>query len=399
MSSKIVRRGDDLYVTWLDAPAEAGAPSRIVLGVCDAASGALRSAFQLGEGIDNHCGAALALDGDGRMHAVIGAHHGPFLYRWSDRPQEAAAWSEAEPLGPASSTYPSLAVGLDGTLHLAHREREERWQLWYRRKRPGRPWEAPLALAVSPTLGYNHYMQSLTVGPTGALHLTFQFYYADSGRAIDCQGRMAVYLCSDDGGDTWYNEGTRCDDLPLTVESAVPICRRPGGGIRIGNHVVDAQDRPWLYSAMPGVVGGLLWHRADAGWEGQDMSAAFDPLNMHGPRATALSRSADGRLHLVVATDPGHQETPWFDPRHELFHLVLDEHGAPLGLAQLTEADSAVAQWIPAVEKWDWTRPEACCGDHLWMTYTRGLNAGGIGGDNRNDVKTEVYLRRLAIGF
>jgi hypothetical protein len=104
-------------------------------------------------------------------------------------------------------------------------------------------------------------------------------------------------------------------------------------------------------------------------------------------------------LHLVVATDPGRQETAWFDPRHELFHLALDEHGAPLGLAQLTEGDPAVAQWIPAVEKWDWTRPEACCGDHLWMAYTRGLNAGGIGGDNRNDVRTEVYLRRLPIGL
>jgi len=135
MSGKIVRRGDDLYVTWLDAPAEPGAPSRIVLGVCDAASGALRSAFRLGEGIDNHCGAALALGGDGRMHAVTGAHHGPFLYRWSDRPQDEGAWSEAEPLRPASSTYPSLAVGLDGTLHLAHRERGHRWQLWYRRKK------------------------------------------------------------------------------------------------------------------------------------------------------------------------------------------------------------------------------------------------------------------------
>jgi hypothetical protein len=398
MSSKIVRRDDEIYVTWLEAPVEAGAPSRIVLGVCDAVSGALRSTFQLGDGIDNHCGAALVLDSDGRMHAVTGAHHGPFLYRWSDRPRDAATWAGAEPLGPAD-TYPSLAVGVDGTLHLAHRERGERWQLWYRRKKQDRPWEAPLSLAISPTPGYNHYMQSLTVGPTGVLHLTFQFYYAESGRAADCQGRMAVYLCSDDGGDTWYNEGMRCDTLPLTVETARPIYRRPDGGVRIGNHLVGAQNCPWLYSAMPDVVGGVLWHRTDAGWEGQDMTAIFDPLNMHGPRPTALSRAADGQLHLAVATDPGHQETPWFDPKLELFHLVLDENGAPLGLAQLTDTDPAVAGWIPAVEGWDWTRPEAYCTDGLWMTYTRGLNVGGIGGDNRNAVRTEVYLLRLPTGL
>lgn len=256
-----------------------------------------------------------------------------------------------------------------------------------------------MSLAVSPTPGYNHYMQSLTVGPTDALHPTFPYHYAESGRAIDCRGRLAVYLRSDDGGDTWYNEGKRCDALPLTVETARPICRCPDGGLRIGNHVVDAQDRPWLYSAMPGTVGGVLWHRTEAGWEGQDMTAVFDPLNVHGPRPTALSRAADGQLHLVVATDPGCQETPWFDPRLELFHLTLDESGAPLGLAQLTDTDPAVARWIPALEKWDWTRPEACRSDGLWMTYTRGLNAGGIGGDNRQTTTTEVYLRRLPTGF
>jgi hypothetical protein len=158
MSNKILRRGDDLLVTWLEAPVEAGAPSQAVLGVCEGTTGALRSTLQLGEGIDNHCGAALALDGEGRVHALVGAHHGPFLYRWSDRPADPAGWSEPDPLGPASSTYPSLAVDAAGTLHLAHRERGHRWQLWYRRKRPGRPWEAPLALAVSPTAGYNHYI-------------------------------------------------------------------------------------------------------------------------------------------------------------------------------------------------------------------------------------------------
>jgi hypothetical protein len=238
-------------------------------------------------------------------------------------------------------------------------------------------------------------MQSLTVGPSGTLHLTFQFYYAESGQAIDCQGRMAVYVRSDDGGDTWYNEGRRCDDLPLTIASARPICHHPEGGVRIGNHVIDAQDRLWLYAALPGTLGGALWQRTDDGWARQDMAAAFHPLNMHGPRATALSRSADGQLHLAFATDPAHRETPWYDPTLELFHLLMDKKGAPLALAQLTDTDPTVAHWLPAIQKWDWTRPEAFSVGHLWMTYTRGVNAGGIGGNNRNAVQTEVYLRPL----
>jgi len=365
-----------------------------MLGICDGKSGMLKRSFPLGEGIDNHCGAALALDGDGRVHAVVGAHHSPFLYRWSDRPGNPESWSEPVALGP-EDTYPSLAVDRSGTLHLAHRAKGDRWQLWYRRKQPGNDWEPPVALATSPTKGYNHFMQSLTVGPGDSLHLVFQFHYAESGHAADCQGRAAVYLWSDDGGDTWVNEGQRCDDLPLTVETMRPICHCPQGGVRIGNHVVDEQGQVWLYSAFPGSTGGMLWCRTSGGWEGHDLGNRIQPLNLLGPRSTSLSRDAEGYLHLVFAADPLGGETPWFDPRHELFHAVVDRNGALRNPTQLTETDPAVAQWIPAVEALDWNRPDACRSNGLWMAYTRGLNAGGIGGDNRNAVETEVYLRRL----
>jgi hypothetical protein len=148
-------------VGWLDAPPASGQPAQIRLGICDATTGELQKTVQLGAGIDNHFGPALVLDGNRRLHTVIGAHHGPFLYRWSDDPSDEAAWIAPEPLGPAA-TYPSLAVDATGTLHLAHREKADRWQLWYRRKKPGQAWEAPRALAVSPTPGYNHFMKSLT---------------------------------------------------------------------------------------------------------------------------------------------------------------------------------------------------------------------------------------------
>ncbi len=394
MSNKIVRYGDDLLVIWLEAPLAPGGAARVVLGICDGRTGTLRRAILVGEGIDNHCGAALALDADGHVHAVTGAHHGPFLYRWSDRPGDPDGWSDPLTLGLAD-TYPSLVVDGEGTLHLAHRERGERWQLWYRRKRKGGVWEAPIALAVSPTPGYNHFMQSIAVGPGGTLHLTFQYHYADSGRAEDCEGRMAGYLRSEDGGGTWFNEGRRCDDLPLTVDSLRPICRYPDGGVRIGNHVVDGSDQPWLFSSLPDTPGGALWHRTDAGWERQDMAAGWPNLNFEGGRATSLSRDDGGRLHLVVATAPGGRATRWFDPSLELHHLAMDAAGVPVSLTQLTEGDPSVARWLPALEQWDWTRAGSCCADGLWMAYTSGLNAGGIWGNNRNVLETEVYLSKL----
>jgi hypothetical protein len=365
-----------------------------MLGMCDGTMGELQKTIQLGEGIDNHCGPALALDGAGRMHAMIGAHHGPFRYRWSDDPSDEAAWSEPEPLGPAD-TYPSLAVDAAGTLHLAHREKGDRWQLWYRRKRPGQPWEAPHAMAVSPTPGYNHFMQSLTVDSGGALHLIFQYHYADSGRAEDCTGRAACYLWSNDGGDTWFNEDVPCLSLPLTIETVQPICRYPEGGLRIGNHVLDGCDRPWLFASLPDAASGAMWHRTDAGWKALDLATALDGLNVRGGRATSLTRDDQGRIHLILAANPDKQEITWYDPSLELFHLAMDTTGNPLALEQITDTDASLAQWLPALEQWDWTRPEACCKDGLWMAYTRGLNAGGIWGDNRNALYTEVRLLRL----
>ena len=393
MSNKLIRRDGELYVGWLDAPTETGATAQVMFAICDGNTGEIRRRFPLGEGYDNHCGPALALDGNGRLHAVLGAHHGAFRYRWSDTPADKRSWSSPVAIGPRSS-YPSLAAGTDGTLHLAYREQGERWQLHYRRMLPGRDWEAPVSLAISPTPGYNHFMQSLTVGPSGTLHLTFQFHYAESGKAIDCTGRVAAHLLSENGGQTWYNEGIRCDRLPTTIDSIRAICRSRDGGLRVGNHVIDESDRVWLYGSLPNHTGGVLWHGADGGTETIDMTARLGGLNSLGGRSTSLTRDSSGKLHLAIALAPDGSETRWFDPTHELFQLAMGAEGGRVGFGQLTDDDPTQARWLPAFELWDWTRQDACCADGPWLLYTEGLNQGGIGGDNRNTTRTNVYLAK-----
>ena len=398
MSRKLIRRRDELYIGWLDAPPGKGAQARIMLGVCDVKTGDVKGAFQIGEGIDNHCGPALALDGQGRLHAVIGAHHGPFVYRWADDPGNPDGWSDPVLLGPAD-TYPSLAVDASGTLHLAHRERGDRWQLWYRRKKAGRDWEAPRPIAISPVGGYNHFMQSLTVGPSGAVHLVFQFHYAESGRAQDCRGRAVVCVRSEDGGDTWFNEGRRFDEA-ITVETMAAVCHLPDGGddlhsLRVGNHAVDAQDQPWFFCSMPGYAGVALWRRAGSGWEALDLSKALDGLNMEGGRATSLSRDGKGQWHFAFATNPDRLRCKWFDPSLELFYLVMDKGGERVSLTQVTAHDADAANWLPALEQWDWTRPEMDFADGHFLMHTRGLNAGGIGGDNKSALKTEIFMGKV----
>jgi len=406
LSNKIIRHDGRLYTAWLDAPPVEKGLAIIRLGVCDGRTGALQNIVTLGHGVDNHCGPALAVDHDGRMHTVIGGHHTPFQYRYSDNPADEASWSEPESMGPRN-TYPSLVADGQGTLHMVHREgalydsnlpadRQKPYEFWYRRKKAGRPWEAPVAITTSPTAGYCHFMQSLSVGPAGALHLFFQHHYTDGDLPNHMRGRMGVYLRSDDGGDTWFNEGKRCE-LPLPIEASIPFFDCPQRGLRINNHVVDSEDRPWVFSSITTEKHGILQRRAETGWETVDIGGSLGNLNMSGghSRDAAITRGADGNIHVVIATNPDDQPSDWYHPRHELFHMVLEETGHVRSFGQFSATDPKAANWLPAPENWDWVRKETVCADGPWLLYTKGLNLGGIGGQNANAHQTEVYLTHL----
>ena len=399
MSNKIIRTANSLFAGWLDAPEEPGDTAKVRLGIFDPTTGEHRSTQTLGEGIDNHCGPALAMDPSGRMHTLIGAHHGPFLYRWSDNPAEPGSWSDPLPLGP-DDTYPALAIDAEETLHLSHREKGDRWQLWYRRKHKNQDWEPPIAIATSPTPGYNHYMQSLTVGPTGTLHLIFQFHFAESGRAEDCKCRAAVYLRSYDSGDTWVSDSDKVATLPVTLENMTPVRYIPDGGddrhaVRVANSIVDGQDRVWFFASIKDAEHGIIFRRDPQGWKEFDLGNMIGDFNLEGGRATCISQSSDGRIHLAIATNPEGRRTKWFDPSLSIFHTSFDDKGEKHQFEAITEPDKIAANWLPALEHWDWNRSDICCQNGPWMMYTCGLNAGGIGGDNKSALKTKVYLTRI----
>ncbi|MDP6041235.1 MAG: BNR-4 repeat-containing protein [Candidatus Latescibacteria bacterium] len=395
MSSKIVRHCDRLFVGWLDAPEVNGGMARVMLGICDGKTGALLKTVQLGEGKDNHCGPAMVLDRTGRLHALVGAHHDPFLYRWSDTPEDEDSWSEPVPLGP-QDTYPSLCADAEGNLHVAFRVRDEQWQLHYRRKKSGKAWEDPVSMAISPMTGYNHFMHDLNVGPTGTLHLTFHFHYGDrGGGGRDCKGKAASYLFSRDGGDTWLNDGDPCK-LPLTIETVRTFVQGyddPDYDLRIGNHVVDQHDHVWLFASMPDPPRGVIWRRSGDGWQVIELNTPVTPLDLADGKSTALSYDDQGRVHMLAGTNPDGQRRPWYDTGHEVFYLVLDAEGNVEEVTQLTENNPNAARWLPSIEKWDWTRPEECCQDGHWFTYTLGINAGLISQKDYNFAeKTGVFL-------
>jgi hypothetical protein len=187
---------------------------------------------------------------------------------------------------------------------------------------------------------------------------------------------------------------------PITITSMRPICDYPDApdrhAVRVGNHVVDAQDQPWVYCSLADAPSGGLYQLAAGGWIRHEMGEALDGLLAAGGRSTALSRAADGGLHLLLATSPDpKQHTAWYDASHEVFHLALDGRGKRRSLRQVTKTDAGAAHWLPSIEAWDWTRKQKGCGGGHWFTYTSGLNKGGIGGDNKSAEKTEVVLQRL----
>lgn len=396
ISNKIIRRDNNLFVGWLDAPNKKGDPVLIQIGVCDAQTGALSHTITLGEGRDNHCGPALVLDHNNRLHVLIGAHHGDFLHRWSDNPADPNAWSDPEPIGPKHS-YPAFCIDAEGTLHLAWRESGDLWQLQYTRKRPNGAWEPPTAIAQSPTPGYNHFMHSLSLGPTGTLHLTFQYHYSESGHARECLGKAAVHITSADGGNTWTNEGDPCQ-LPLTTETAKPFTEcfdTPEHTLRIGTHVIDEHDNPWLFCAMPDTDSGAMWHKTDAGWHRIELRDAVPQIDLSQGKSTAMSRGQNGHIHFLVATNPHGQPAPWYDPIHELFHIIFNTDGTVISCEQLTQSDPNRARWLPAIEHWNWAQPNLINDKH-WYLYTSGVNAGLFSDPTYDYTQTtDVFLDRL----
>ncbi len=269
-----------------------------------------------------------------------------------------------------------------------------------------------MSLAVSPVAGYNHYMHSLTAAPDGTLHLTFQFYYADTGSAADGYARALVYLRSEDGGDTWLDESGSPAATPVTMDTMQPFYARPSDvrledvrrdgsprslhDLRAGNHIVNRDGVLWLFATLPGAMSGSLWTRSDSGWRQIDLDPMLGPLNLACGRATSLAADAEGRVHFLFATDPGGAETQWYDERHELFHLTLSSSGEKLSMERLSES-APTSAWLPALEPWHWATSIPTDGYAPWYLYTRGENAGGIGGDNANTVNTTVLLDRLAV--
>lgn len=210
-------------VTASDAP---GVPTYVA--TFDHASGAISEKVLLGYGPplnDVHNVPAITMDSEGYLHVLIGAHGAPFHYVRSLQPNDASAWTEAEPIlltgartaegEEGRQTYISLVCDDRDTLHAAFRQ----WRndpeyhggslyaalSFQSRPKDGQWSERATPLVVGALPGYSVWYHKLTVDRVGGLWLSYSYYTSDRSYQDlfrDLYNHRAV-IVSRDGGLTW----------------------------------------------------------------------------------------------------------------------------------------------------------------------------------------------------
>lgn len=385
MSNKIVRFGGELFVTWLDGA------YRPVLGRLCPDSGELRDAFPLAQGVDNHCGAALALGMDGRLHAMCGSHGmGGFIHRWSATPAERGSWSLPGSVGIAA-TYPSLVCRPDGTLVLSHRHTGARWGVNLHYQKPGTAWNWPLGLVQAAAPLYTFTTNHLCVGDDGTIHLLVEFYktYPDN-RA---PARSCAYTCLHslpEHDHRWFHDdGREAHCLPIGIEDCVHIEHDAEGSLRPGPLQLLTDGRLCCTRLNQRTHSAAVMVRDAPGeWRRLDLDPLIGKLGK-GWMATSqgsTTLATDGSPIVVTTVGPA---AAWESPHQQICVFWLDSAASRVTHFYLVPKDDPQrAAWLPAVEQ-DRRHPD---GRAPFCIYTD----GNRGESCVNDAVCKVHLLELS---
>ena len=385
VSNKIVQSGDKTFVSWLDGP------STIKVVTYDVRTQAWSDAVALGEGQDNHAGAALTMDSAGYLYAAFGPHHGPFQFRCSLNPHDATAWGPTEWFG-EDCTHPSLICGPDDTLHLVHRHGKSSWRLLYRRRPKGKEWSEPIELVDPHFHRYTHFWPSLAVAPDRTLHLAFSI---NTGSPF--AGRAVGYVRSHDGGQSWIHANGQSAQLPLTPESPHFVETHTALDATPSNVALDPDGHPWLavYHRERQPQDLTLWHHDGTDWHSRSIAAEV-PHTFPGyehASVNTITFDARGRLYLAcviqrVGEDHGNVKDGWGEPGDRVILLTSDDRGASFNALPISGVDPAKPNWLATIERPYGTRPIGTTS----LVYTH----GGSGISNQLDLaSTEVVFVRL----
>jgi hypothetical protein len=349
MSNKIVRHAAGTVMTWLDSQ------YRCIIAIVDPATGAVSHAHPISQGHDNHCGAALAVTPDGRLHAICGSHAlGGFIHRHTADPTDPAAWSLPDSVG-AAATYPSLLALPNGDLTLTYRHTSwsARWGMMVQRYDSEiSRWTWPIQLTVSPTERYAFPTNSLALGPDGTVHVIVE-YYRTPPPNTDPAGSVGVtHFYSANGLTEWHHSDTRLvKNAPVGPADAALIARHPVGDLRPGTTTVTPDGRVvcTIWNAIHGSLD--LWLReTDGRWQSHELTAAAIGKNT-GWKVNSQGRCTmdhTGAITVVTTVAPDRQ---WARPDQHIAAIRCDAAtGAVIATDTIEKATEGRANWLPSVE-------------------------------------------------
>ncbi|MDA0745419.1 MAG: BNR-4 repeat-containing protein, partial [bacterium] len=387
MSNKVLTHEGKTHVVWLDQI------RNIYVRTFHHQARRWSKPVFVGEGDDNHAGAALAMDSEGFLHLVFGPHHNPIQHAISARPNTSTSWVMQPVLGGSAATYPSLVCDAEDTLHVCYRGAfadERPRSLMYQRRPKGGAWSDPVQL-VNPEgpLAYTQFENALYVGKDGTLFLSYHIVRAWEADHKEICGRGFGVMMSRDGGMGWQTVDGEALFLPTTPDSPCVIEFDENLDVRMGNIVCDGSGHPFfsLNRREGDFWQTLLYRRRRNQWEAvplfPEVERVFGDCEMSD--VCALSISEDGVLYAAGVVCP--RGGGWAASGNEVVLFTSHDSGDTFSTYAISKEDPRASNWLPSVER--------CTGhnrvDVPGLVYTHGEKGEGCS----PDVDTEICFVSL----
>jgi hypothetical protein len=376
MSSKIVRHKDGMFVTWLNDKYQN------IVAQIDPNSAEVLQRAAITQGIDNHCGATMAIDGNDRLHVISGAHAtGGFIYQYNDTPLDPGAWSLPESVGSAS-TYPSLVVMPNENLMVAYRHTgfTGKWgsALQLKEKGDDTHFGWPRFLMVVPAPNYTFPTNSMMVGPDGTIHIIMEFYKTYPEQTEPSKSHAVTHLTSKDNADTWqHDDGREVTWIPIGLEDASLIDSNPAGNLRIGNLTVTPDNKAafCIWNAHTEEL--ILYVQNDAGWcpfnLTEHVTDGHDGWKVNSQGRVCIDEHGNILITTTIAPDsdwshPGqHIRLLWWNPGTEsvshVYTVPKSDPNRAAWLASVEKTGGAPAEHPVAIMYTDGNRGQGCAND------------------------------------
>ena len=211
VTTQIVSTPERTHVAWHETQVgvERGG-NRTYISTYEVATGEWTEKTFVGPASDDHGFPTVALDSEGRIHQLCGAHSSQVYYTHSTRPDDGSQFEPLEPIpGASKGTHLSFVCDLQDGLHLFFRDNigmgpdGDRGGLAYTR-RIGGGWESARRVANSPQPGYRRMCNHLSMDRQGRLFLNYGYLtldYRSEGKVAEWYYPVLAY--SADRGDSW----------------------------------------------------------------------------------------------------------------------------------------------------------------------------------------------------